>query len=260
MTNTLCKTPLYQQLHQLLRSLIASGEYSQGSQFLTEREVSARFEVSRPTANKVIASLVTEGLLEFRKGVGTFVRDGSGLHYDLQRLVSFSAKAKALGKAPSTRVLSFKTVAASGLQPEVKEALGVSSKEELFSIERVRLADGTPVILEKRFVRQEYCPQLKRKDLEGSLYEWWTQKAGLSIVGAEQAIRAVNLTKIESKFLEVTAGTAALLVLSTGFLPGDRPLWYEQTLYRSDCYEFHNRLEGLHENRPVIGAFRTQPQ
>ncbi|MFN9913156.1 MAG: GntR family transcriptional regulator, partial [Pirellulaceae bacterium] len=42
--------------------------------FLTEREIADRFGVSRPTANKALASLVSEGLLEFRRGVGTFVQ------------------------------------------------------------------------------------------------------------------------------------------------------------------------------------------
>ena len=49
-------------------------EYRSCDQFLTEREVAEKFQVSRATANKSLASLVSEGFLEFRKGVGTFVR------------------------------------------------------------------------------------------------------------------------------------------------------------------------------------------
>lgn len=258
MEHSLCKAPVYQQLHQVLRGVIIAGKYSNGSQFLTEREVSSQYEVSRPTANKVIASLVAEGLLEFRKGVGTFVRNEAELRYDLKRLVSFSSKATALGKIPSTRVIEFETLLASAAPVEAQEALGVEPPEKLFSVKRLRLANDRPVILERRFIREKFCPLLERHDLEGSLYEWWTQKAGLNIVGADQSIRAVNLEKIDAELLDVETGLAGLLVLSTGFLPGDRTLWYEQTLYRGDSYEFNNRLEGLRSYRPVVGAFLTQ--
>ena len=73
MDTQLVRSPVYQQLNQRLRSSLA-GEYRSGDQFLTEREVAEKFQVSRATANKSLASLVSEGFLEFRKGVGTFVR------------------------------------------------------------------------------------------------------------------------------------------------------------------------------------------
>ena len=54
-TNGLMREPIYQQLNQLLRSLIRSVEFPVGGQFLTERQVSERFEVSRATANKALS-------------------------------------------------------------------------------------------------------------------------------------------------------------------------------------------------------------
>src|SRR5262245_94996 len=102
----LVKQPIYQQLNEELRGLLGSGEFKTGARFLTEREISQRFEVSRATANKALSNLVSEGILEFKKGVGTFVRGGV-LDYDLRSLVSFTGKASGAGKKPSTRVLDF---------------------------------------------------------------------------------------------------------------------------------------------------------
>lgn len=64
----------HQQLIAKLRKLLRSRQFVPGTQFLTEREIAERFETSRPTANKALSSLVSEGLLEFRQGAGTFVR------------------------------------------------------------------------------------------------------------------------------------------------------------------------------------------
>ena len=51
------RSPVYQQLNQRLRTALAT-EYRSGDQFLTEREVAEKFQVSRATANKSLASLV----------------------------------------------------------------------------------------------------------------------------------------------------------------------------------------------------------
>ena len=95
------REPIYQQLCRILRDLARSGEFTAGEKFLTEREIASRFNVSRATANKALSSLVSEGALEFRKGMGTYVRPGL-IGYDLRALVSFTKKAKAAGKKPST--------------------------------------------------------------------------------------------------------------------------------------------------------------
>src|SRR4029453_16868789 len=98
--------------------------FKTGVRFLSEREVSSRFEVSRVTANKALSNLVSEGILEFRKGVGTFVRGGV-LDYDLRSLVRFTGKAAAAGKRPAPRVLSFDTIAASSIASGIAAALRV---------------------------------------------------------------------------------------------------------------------------------------
>src|SRR5881394_2812444 len=118
MVVALVKQPIYQQLNEALRGILGAGEFKTGARFLTEREVSQRFGVSRATANKALSNLVSEGILEFKKGVGTFVRGGI-LDYDLRSLVSFTGKAAAAGKRPATRILSFDTTTASSVAPRI---------------------------------------------------------------------------------------------------------------------------------------------
>jgi len=130
MASLLIKEPIYQQLNSQIRLLIASGECPIGSKFLTERQICERYGVSRATANKALSNLVSEGLLEFRKGVGTFVR-GRALDYNLRALVSFTDKAIAAGKKPSTEVLQFETVLAADVLDDVPETLRVSPADSL---------------------------------------------------------------------------------------------------------------------------------
>lgn len=232
------RTPVYQQLLATLRVLVSSGEFAEGDRFLTERQVSERYGISRPTANKALASLVAEGVLEFRKGVGTFVR-GRVLDYDLGALVSFTRKAEAAGKRPSTQVLAFETIAAEAAPGEVTAQLDCPPETTLYYMERLRLADGSPVILEHRWVLAEFCPGLERRVLHGSLYQVWTEHYGLAIGEGDQRIRALNLQGSEARLLGVRTGLAGLEVLCRGHLRSGEPLWYERTIYRGDAYEFH---------------------
>jgi GntR family transcriptional regulator len=254
----LMREPIYQQLNQRLRSLVQTADFPIGGQFLTERQVSERFQVSRATANKALSNLVAEGLLTFRKGVGTFVSPRS-MDYNLRALVSFTEEAIAAGKKPETRVLFFEEITASQAPKDIAQELHVSSQDPLWYMERLRLADGLPVILERRHIVAAYCRTLKKSDLRGSLYRIWRELYNLDLEGAEQSIRAVNLRREEAKLLGTRQNTAGLLITSVGFLTGHQPLWFERTLYRGDAYEFHNRLAGIQGTREPIGRFLTNP-
>jgi GntR family transcriptional regulator len=253
MKGQIVRAPIYQQLNQALRELIREGEFSVGDQFLTERQVCERFDVSRATANKALSNLVAEGVLEFKKGVGTFVRGGV-LDYDLRALVSFTDKAGVAGKRPSTRLLHQETIAAADLAVDVAQRLRLRPQDKVYYIERLRLADGTPVTLEHRHVVAKYCPSLSKAELEGSLYAAWTETFKLEIAGADQVIRAVCLRGLEAERLEVAEGAPALRVTSVGYLSGGVPLWWERTLYRGDAYQFQNRLGPIQTARPAAGT------
>jgi DNA-binding GntR family transcriptional regulator len=93
-----------------------------------------------------LASLVSEGFLEFRKGLGTFVRRDM-IDYDVRSLVSFTEKARAAGKKPSTELLTFGKLTAAEMDESLHAALAVKPADELWELDRIRLADGVPVIV-----------------------------------------------------------------------------------------------------------------
>ncbi len=125
-------------------------------------------------------------------------------------------------------------------------------------MERLRLADNSPVILEHRYVIQRHCPRLTKSQADGSLYRVWTKKHGLNIAGADEVIRAVLLTTAEARQLQVPSRSPALEVVGVGRLEDDCPLWWERTLYRSDQYEFHSRLGPIQSATPARGKFRIE--
>ena len=254
MATKLQRNPIYQQLHTLLRQSM-SKDYKVGDRFLPERQISQQFNVSRATANKALASLVSEGILEFRRGVGTFVR-GDVINYDVRSLVSFTDKALMAGLKPSTQLLSFAKMTAEQVSASVRASLKVEQDDKLWEIRRLRLADGQPVVLEHRYVVYALCPRLTRTQAKGPLYSVWVNKHAPEIAGAETVIAAVALTTTQAKMLDVPAHSPALKVESVGHLQDGRPMWWEQTLYRGDRYVFESRLGPIQFATPARGVFR----
>jgi len=67
------KTPVYAQLERGIRSAIASGRLGVGDQLPTVRQLAVDLRVNANTVAKVYVFLERAGVLETRRGVGTFI-------------------------------------------------------------------------------------------------------------------------------------------------------------------------------------------
>jgi len=67
-------TPLYHQLERSIRFAIATGKLEVGDQLPTVRQLAVELRINANTVAKVYAELERTGVLETRRGVGTFVK------------------------------------------------------------------------------------------------------------------------------------------------------------------------------------------
>jgi len=236
----LVKDPLYMQLGAILRELINSRQYSVGDQFLTERMISERFDVSRVTANKALSKLIDDGTLELRKGLGTFVCD-EPKHFPTSHLVSFSHKMLASGKKPSTRVLQFKKATSSQVSTEVSHNLNLVPGEKIYYMKRLRLSDGIPLILESHYLRERFCPGLRKEALKGSLFDIMTKEYKLKIAGVDETILSTLIHGENSKHLNQKDGAPGFFMYVIGYNNIKIPVWIANVIFRGDAFELHNR-------------------
>ncbi|MFL5464587.1 MAG: GntR family transcriptional regulator [Gemmatimonadaceae bacterium] len=68
-------TPIYAQLERSIRAAIATGTLPEGGQLPTVRQLAVDLAVNANTVARVYAQLERDGVLETRRGVGTFVRE-----------------------------------------------------------------------------------------------------------------------------------------------------------------------------------------
>ena len=66
----------YRQIVYAATKAVVSGELAAGAAFPSVRELSQALKINPNTAQKVVAELVRDGLLEVRPGIGTVVTQG----------------------------------------------------------------------------------------------------------------------------------------------------------------------------------------
>ena len=72
----MAEQPKYLQVAETLRREIAEGVFRDGQTLMTEEELRDRFAVSRQTVRQAISLLEDDGLVDRRRGSGTYVRHG----------------------------------------------------------------------------------------------------------------------------------------------------------------------------------------
>lgn len=126
-----------------LRRAIEQGELPPGSKLPNELLLADRFAVSRATVREAVRGLVEEAYLRRVHGSGTYVLSRPPLQNSLDVNFSYTQLIEASGRRAGERCLSLERRPAG---PEVAARLGLLPGDEVVRLERVRTADGLPVI------------------------------------------------------------------------------------------------------------------
>jgi GntR family transcriptional regulator len=198
------------------------------------------------TARQAVTLLENEDLLERKRGSGTFVA-ARRVSRALGSPLSFSENMRIRGKEPSSRVLRAGPV---NLTPDDADALGIDIASPAIVLERIRLADATPMAIERAVIPAD-DPALLDEDLTSeSLHEIF-EKRGRVPTRALAEVGARKATKRERDLLEMPAQGVILTEVRTIFDQYDAPLEHTSTFYVAERYAFTAVLYRSQENDPT---------
>lgn len=223
---------LYKQVEEKIRSEIKNGKWKAGDRLPGEYELSSAYGVSRVTLRSAIAHLVEAGLLLRLHGKGTFVTSGPFVHDNYHHMQSFTNLCRIQGRTASARLLYVGLRAA---DETTRRFLSVPGDEQVFVLDRLRLVDDIPLVLEFNAFPRPYR-FLQDRDLSGSLYELFAEYA----VFPTKAIKTVGICMADEmcvQYLEVPQGTALLLSSALVYDDKDEPLHTVKQIYRVDLPE-----------------------
>lgn len=231
-------TPIYRQLARELRRWLSSGAALAGAALPSERELAAQLGVSRVTLRQALALLTSEGLLERRRGSGTFIRPRR-IEHPLGSLTSFSHDMRARQLTPGAQVLEFALAPAT---PQEAETLELSAHSRVYRLRRLRTADGAPLAVEASVLPEARVGPLTAADLtDQSLYALlWAR--GLGPVRALRHLRAVSADAAQARLLGTRRGAALLMTDRVSWTADGRPIELASAHYRGDRYDFSMEL------------------
>lgn len=244
--------PLHHQVYLDLREGFAAGEWGTGDRLPSERELAARYGCSLITVRRALDELAREGRLERAPGRGTFVTEPPIVR-DIAARAGFADEMRARGLQP------FATVVTAGRElaaPIVAAALGLAIGSSVHSLERVRGADGVPLLLEHAFLSVDRFPGLLDEDFTvRSLYEVLATRYGLPVARTRETIVAAAPTAREAHLLGLVTRRPVLCLEGTAYARGGDPLEYGRTVVSSERARYYIETAGMRARslEPVLG-------
>lgn len=223
-------TPLYQQLRRSIRAAIEAETLIADDALPAEREIAADLGVSRITVRKAIDGLVEDGLLERRRGAGTFV--SSRIQKNMAALSSFSEDIAGRGWRPRSEWIS-KTKGR--VTPEESLALGFAPDVSVYRLDRIRFAEEKPLAIEHSMILASCIESLG--DIGTSLY------AAMDLndqrpTRALQRLQAVAFDDHQASLLAVNPGDPGLFIERRGYRADGVMVEVTKSYYRGDSYDY----------------------
>lgn len=231
--------PLYAQVETALAHDVTTGELPAGSRLPTEDELCARFGVSRTTVRTAIQSLIGRGLVEIRRGKGTYATSPR-IRQELTELCGFVEDMQAAGRHPTARLIGQRVEPADAV---VAEKLALPPGSAVYRIERVRLADGVPVSFDETYLPLEIGERIVSNDLEAEpIFSLLEEKYDLPLIEAEYQLEARAAEAYVAQHLQIEPHSPIFWIERTTYCAGPRPIDYERLHYRGDMVRFVTRL------------------
>ncbi|MEA2621275.1 MAG: GntR family transcriptional regulator, N-acetylglucosamine utilization regulator [Chloroflexota bacterium] len=228
--------PFYHQVYLHLKSAIDSGEWPAGHRVPPERELATHYGCSVITVRRALDELAREQRLERTRGRGTFVLPAR-IDRDLEEPMSFTEEMQTRGFDPETRLIAARPESAT---VRVAAALQLEPGSPTLFLERLRLADGAPLLLEQVHLPAERFPGLLASDLEhASLYGILTERYGTQVVRARETFEPVLLRSREAGLLGAAPRTPALLVEGIAYSAAGHPVEFGRTYVRGDRTRYY---------------------
>src|ERR1700719_1980602 len=193
----------------------------------------------RPDAALCGARNTDRGLIEIRRGTGTFVTQPR-ITQDLTELTGFVEDMDALGHTATARLIDRTVVAADA---DVAQHLALAVGTRVIRIRRVRLANGVGMSLDETYLPLEIGEKIVTHDLEAEpIFSLLEQRYNIPLVEAEYELEAVSADADVAAALGLEPGSPIFRIERTSYSVGDRPVDYEKLHYRGDLIRFRTRL------------------
>jgi GntR family transcriptional regulator len=224
-------TPAYKKIQATILKRIESGHLKAGDAVESERELAKIHHVSLMTARHALTALDREGVVQRRRGSGTFVAPPK-IHFN--KLMGFTELMAGRNLSACSRVLSFSVV---DNEQAVAARLGLADNTALSKLSRLRLGADQPFALETCYWPAQEFNRLTRASFSrGSLFSILEHDYGIQLAYADEEADAAAAESTTANLLQVPRGHPLLRIRQVIYSTQGKATLYVLGLYRSDRY------------------------
>jgi GntR family transcriptional regulator len=216
----------------LLDDLVA-GKLVTGDKLPNEDRIAERFSVSRATVREAVLGLLEAGYLTRRHGSGTYVTKAPRSRHALDTTVSYTAMIRDAGHVPGETVLE---KGVRGATESEREDLRLARGEQVVEIERVRLADGRPVIYSRDRIPAVLLGDVASGALDSSLYVILASVGHAVVRASAELLPTLADTRL-ARLLEVKRGSPLLHIDQVDYDARGRAVMLSQEWHVPDAFE-----------------------
>jgi GntR family transcriptional regulator len=221
--------PAYRRIQGTILKRIEGGHLKPGDAVSSERELARIHSVSLMTARHALAGLEKEGVVERKRGSGTFVAPPK-IHFN--KLMSFSEQLSGRSLPSASKILSCIVVTN---EPQIAAALSLPHGAPLIKLERLRTGSKEPFAFETSYLSQKEFAGVGDAPLErGSLFSTLEHRYGVELAHSDEEIDATASDPRTAKLLKIARGFPLLRFRQVIYSTKGKPALYVLGLYRSD--------------------------
>jgi GntR family transcriptional regulator len=216
---------------------IETGAWRPTDQLPAEPDLAASMGVSRATLRDALRSLEEDGFVTRIRGAGTFVTFRPRLKNNLDVNFGVTDLIRSMGMRPGAEDLSTYRRRTS---PEESAGLAVPAETEVVCLERVRTADGRPVVFSVDVIPAsllEGHPRALDRLGQGSIYSLLEEELGLAVRQGVASIRPQNADRALAEKLGVPEGTLMLYLLQVDYDNQGRAILLSHEHHLADAFE-----------------------
>lgn len=228
--------PAYQKIQRAIRQRIESKQLKPGDAVSSERELAKIHDVSLMTARHALATLEREGVVERRRGAGTFVAPP---RIQFNKLMSYTEQMASRGLTPSSKIINAKVVED---EQEIAARLGLGAASRMVKIERVRLTTDEPFAMETCYLPASEFEGLVDAPLgRGSLFAALEHDYGIELAYADEEVDATVAEGRVAQLLNLRPGAPLLRIRQVIYSSKNQAVIYVIGVYRSERHSLFIR-------------------
>lgn len=231
---------IYYEVYLKLKKDILNKKYLPNTPIPSERELMKTFSTSRVTIRNALLLLQNENLIYKVHGKGNFVSKEL-IKQELNNFYSFHDMIESLGKKPSSKVVRFELLKSDEFFSEI---FNIPLNSAIYKIERLRLIDGKPIMLEKTYLPSNRFKEFVIEKLNKvAMYKVFKKEYGVFFEKAHEIFKPIMLKdKKDLKYLELTKRTLGMEIIRKTYEYG-KVIEYTISHVKGDIFEYHVQLK-----------------